>query len=63
MDLAILRSLAFDRSRPAVVCAETLVFGTDRVETGIIDLMAAKGYVVRGGTFVNTICVDGRWLA
>jgi hypothetical protein len=34
MDLEILRSLAFDRSRPAVVCVETLVFGTDWVERG-----------------------------
>jgi FkbM family methyltransferase len=63
MDLAILRSLDFDRFRPAVVCAETLVFGTDRVETKILDLMVAKGYEVRGGTFVNTIFVDGSRLA
>jgi FkbM family methyltransferase len=63
MDLEILRSLDFERFRPAVVCAETLVFGTNRVETRILDLMAERGYTVRGGTHVNTIFVDDRRMA
>jgi FkbM family methyltransferase len=63
MDLQILRSLDFNRFRPAVVCAETLIFGTKKVETRLLDLMAERGYVVRGGTHVNTIFLDERLLA
>jgi hypothetical protein len=58
LDLAILRALDFARFRPRVVCAETSeVDGS--VDQELIDLMRAKGYDVRGGTFVNTIFVDG----
>jgi FkbM family methyltransferase len=58
LDLAILRTLDFARFRPRVVCAETSeVDGS--VDQELIDLMRAKGYDVRGGTFVNTIFVDG----
>ena len=60
LDHDILASLDFDRWRPKVVCAETLVAGTDRVETRTIDLMQSKGYAVRGSTWVNTIFVDER---
>jgi FkbM family methyltransferase len=63
LDLAILRTLDFDRFRPSILCVETLVIGTTRVETAIVDLLKAKGYVVRGSTFVNTIFVDGQLLA
>ena len=62
VDFDILSSLDFDRFRPSVVCVETLVFGTRRLESKILDLMASKDYVVRGGTFVNTIFVDNRLL-
>jgi FkbM family methyltransferase len=62
MDLEILRSLDFNRFRPAVVCAETLIFGPKKVETRILDLMAERGYTVRGGTHVNTIFLDDRRL-
>jgi FkbM family methyltransferase len=62
VDFDILGSLDFDRFRPSVVCVETLVFGTRRVEAKILDLMQSKDYIVRGGTFVNTIFVDNRLL-
>jgi Methyltransferase FkbM domain len=58
LDLEILKSLDFDRYRPAVLCVETLILGTMRVKTEILELMKAKGYSIRGGTFVNTIFVD-----
>jgi FkbM family methyltransferase len=62
LDLAILKSLDFDRFRPKIICVETLILGTNRAETAILDLMASKNYTVRGGTFVNTIFVDNQLL-
>jgi hypothetical protein len=61
-DLRILRALDFDRYRPSIICAETLVFATHKVEKEIPTLLESKGYVVRGGTFVNTVFVDKRRL-
>jgi len=58
LDLAILKSLDFKRFRPPVICAETLEMGTAQVLQEIPDFLRSKGYVVRGGTFVNTIFVD-----
>jgi FkbM family methyltransferase len=63
LDFAILQTLDFERFRPSILCVETLIIGTTRVKTEILDLMTSKGYLVRGGTFVNTIFVDGRLLA
>ena len=59
-ELPILQSLDFGRFRPNVVCVDTLEFGTRRVRVKVLELMAAKGYDVRGGTFVNTIFIDRR---
>ena len=61
-DLPILRSLDFERLRPDLVCVETVEIGGRRVLPEIIQLMAQKGYEVRGGSFVNTIFVDRRHL-
>jgi FkbM family methyltransferase len=63
LDLAILKTLDFQRFRPAIVCAETLIIGTKRVETGVLELLKGNDYTIRGGTFVNTIFVDSRLLA
>ena len=62
LDLDILKSLDFNRFRPKIVCVETLVLGTKRMETAILELMQAKNYAVRGATFVNTIFVDNHIL-
>jgi hypothetical protein len=62
MDYDVLKSLDFARFRPKIVCVETLILGTTKVETRVIDLMRSKDYVISGGTFVNTIFVDGRLL-
>lgn len=58
LELPILRSIAWKRYRPAVVCAET----TGEARQPILDFMAAQDYDVRGGTFVNTIFIDHRLL-
>ncbi len=57
LDLAILRTLDFDKLRPGVICAETILgpTGTNR-ELG--EFVVSKGYVVRGGSHVNTVFLD-----
>jgi FkbM family methyltransferase len=62
LDLDIIKSLEFDRFRPPILCVETIILKTTKVETRILDLMQAKGYAVRGGTFANTIFIDNRLL-
>lgn len=58
LDLEILRTFDFAKSRPAVFCVETLRFGTKGLVGGTLDLMREHGYVARGGSFVNTVFVD-----
>jgi FkbM family methyltransferase len=60
MDLAILKSIDYDRFRPPIICAETLIFGTKKARSEIPEFMATRGYVVRGGSIVNTIFVDSK---
>ncbi len=62
MDLAILQSIDFGRFRPGIICAETLVYGTRTSLQKIPEFLATQGYVVRGGSFVNTIFVDSKRL-
>lgn len=62
LHLAILKTVDFSRFRPKFVCAETLVSGTNRTISEIPAFMETKGYVVRGGSFVNTIFVDTKVL-
>lgn len=58
LDLPLLQSLDFARFRPAVVCVETLVYGTSEQRDPTLELMRSRGYAVRASTFVNTIFVD-----
>jgi hypothetical protein len=60
---AILKSIDFKRFRPQVICVETKVSGEHRTMPEIPALMRTRGYVARGGSFVNTIFVDSRLLA
>lgn len=61
LDLAILQTFDFDRARPKVFCVETSTL-SGSVNKAILDLMDAKGYAARGGSFVNTVFVDRRAL-
>lgn len=60
---AILKSIDFKRFRPQVICVETKISGEHRTIPEIPALMRTKGYVARGGSFVNTIFMDSRLLA
>jgi len=60
-DLTILKTLDFGRFRPKVICVETMNdYG--QLEKPIIELLEGLGYEIRGGTWVNTIFVDRRYL-
>jgi hypothetical protein len=59
---AILKSMDFARFRPKIICVETKVSGERRTIPEIPALMDAKGYVARGGSYVNTIFVDAALL-
>ena len=52
LDFAILQSLDFQKYRPAVVIAEAALRGA------IPDLLASKGYELRGATMYNLIFAD-----
>ncbi len=61
LDLAILRTMDFNRFRPAIVCAE---FDRDvaKDEAETVAFMRSKGYAVRALLLVNGVFVDvGRW--
>jgi FkbM family methyltransferase len=60
LEFAILKSVDYRRFRPEVICAETLVTGTNKMIPETAAFMEAQGYVVRGMSFVNTIFVDSK---
>jgi len=60
LDLAVLRTLDWNRWRPRIVCVETADARTGDVEQEIIDLLVRNGYEARGGSFVNTIFLERR---
>lgn len=58
LDLEILKSLDFDKYKPAVFCVETMEFNSKnmgRKNEQIIRFMAEKGYVVYADTYINSI--------
>jgi hypothetical protein len=59
LHLAILKTIDFQKFRPAVICVETLIAGTNKHIPEIPAFMETQKYVVRGSSFVNTIFVDG----
>lgn len=58
LDLAILKTMDFDRFRPDVICVETISFSINNMERKQEDtagFMQSKGYLVYADTHVNTI--------
>jgi FkbM family methyltransferase len=58
LDLAVLKTLDFTRFRPKVMCVETLVSTTSRMDPETTKFLASHGYEVRGMTIANTIYMD-----
>ena len=61
-EFRILKALDLRRFRPKLICIETLPLGDNRHVQDIAPYMKSRGYVARGGSFVNTIFVDGKLL-
>ena len=62
MDYDIIRSLDLSRFRPGAICAETVTMSESGRNSRITRYLLARGYVVRGGSTVNTIYVDSKRL-
>lgn len=64
-DLEILKTLNFQKYRPAIFCIETLTYDENKKEQklyNIIKFMQEKNYLVYADTYINTIFVDlVRW--
>jgi FkbM family methyltransferase len=60
LDLDILRTLDFEGLRPGAIVAETVQFGAPGVNDDLYRFVVGKGYVVRGGSCINTVFVDRR---
>ncbi len=62
MDLAILKTLDWEKYRPKVLCVETLITLKTHMDPATTNFLTTKGYVPRAMTLPNTIYVDARWL-
>ncbi len=63
-DEIILRKLDFNKYRPLLICVETAIYNQSREferRTGVMELMASKGYFVYADTHVNTIFCNREW--
>jgi FkbM family methyltransferase len=64
LDLAVLKSLDFDKYPIPVVCVETCRYSENHIrpkEPAITTLMTSKGYEVYADTYINTIFVRTAW--
>ncbi len=60
LDYAVIKSLDMSIHRPGVICAEGVpMFDKGRLGE-LATYLIAQDYIVRGGSMVNTIFVDGR---
>ena len=62
LDYDIIRSLDLSRFRPGAICAETVAMSAAGANSDITTYLLAQGYVVRGGSTINTIYVDSKRL-
>ena len=58
LDVPIMKTLDFQRFRPKLICAETLVALTFNMDPAMTELLSRQGYEARAVTFPNTIYVD-----
>ncbi len=60
MDMDILASVDWERTRPGVVCVETVDYTTQEKRPEVTEFMRSKDYAPYADTFLNTIYIDGR---
>jgi len=58
LDVPIMKTLDFQRFRPKLICAETLVAFKFKMEPEMTEFLSQQGYEARAMTFPNTIYVD-----
>lgn len=58
LDYDVIRSLDLSRFRPGAICAETVAMWASGDNSDITTYLLSQGYVVRGGSTINTIYVD-----
>jgi len=64
LDLAVLKTLDFERYPIPVICAETCLFSETHIkgkDQEIERFLAKRGYFVYADTYVNTIFVNREW--
>lgn len=62
LDLAIIKSLDLARFRPGVICCEGASIFKGGNTSYIAQHLVPQGYILRGGSMVNSVFVDGRRL-
>lgn len=62
LDYAILRALDLTKFRPGVICAEGAQMFADARPSDIATYLLSQGYIVRGGSMVNSVFIDARRL-
>jgi FkbM family methyltransferase len=63
-DLAVLKSLDFEKHPIPIICAETCLFSENHIKQkdhAIEIFLATKGYFVYADTYINTIFVNTAW--
>jgi len=60
MDMEILASIDWEKTRPGVVCVESVDYATQQKRPEVTDFMRAKDFRAYADTFLNTIYIDGR---
>ena len=62
LDHDIIRSLDLNRFRPGAICTETVAMHASGDNSEITKYLLSQGYVLRGGSTINTIYVDAKRL-
>jgi FkbM family methyltransferase len=62
LDYDVIKSIDMSRFRPGAICAETVAMWESGENSDITTYLLSQGYVVRGGSTINTIYVDSKRL-
>ena len=64
LDLAVLKTLDFDKYPLPVICAETCEYSDNHIrqkDNSIAEFLLTKGYEIYADTYINTIFVNKKW--
>lgn len=63
LDFAIIKTLDLSRFRPGVICCEGVSIFKGGSQSDLSGYLAQRGYLLRGGSMVNSVFVDGMRVA